>query len=192
LIVAHLERMESQLEQTQSIISSLRALLAASPAPIAVEYRSVPRLRVAAISKVVELPNIEPWWSDSFAEIYRALRGAAIRPAGPSGALYPTELFTEERADVVLFVPISDSFEPTGDVQVRELPAVELAIAMHHGALREADQTYGPLGTHVAERAIGVVGPIREHYLITEDDTTEESQLQTEIGWPIFRTAGAR
>jgi DNA-binding transcriptional MerR regulator/effector-binding domain-containing protein len=192
LIVAHLERMEYQLDRTQSIVSSLRALLAASAEPIAVEYRSVPRLRVAAISKVVELSNIEPWWSNSFAEIYRALRAAEIRPAAPSGGLYPTELFTEERADVVLFVPISDSFEPTGNVQVRELPAVELAVAIHHGALREADRTYGPLGTHVAERAIGVVGPIREHYLITEDDTAQESQLQTEIGWPIFRTAGSR
>jgi effector-binding domain-containing protein len=67
------------------------------------------------------------------------------------------------------------------------MPAVELAVAVHEGPLREADRAYGTLGTHVAERAIGVGGPIREHYLVTDDDTTDESQLRTEIGWPVFR-----
>ena len=66
---------------------------------------------------------------------------------------------------------------------------MDLAIAVHRGPLREADRTYGPLGTHVAERALGVEGPIREHYLISDEDTTDESQLQTEIGWPIRRMA---
>jgi DNA-binding transcriptional MerR regulator len=191
LIVRHLGQMEAQLERTQSIVSSLRTLLAAPQASIAIEYRSVPRLRVAAISKVAKLPELEPWWSDSFAQIYHTLRAAGVRPAGPAGGLYPTELFSEEVAEVTLFVPIAERLDPTANVRVRELPAVDLAIAMHHGALREADRTYGPLGTHVVERAIGVEGPIREHYIIADDDTTDESQLRTEIGWPIFRTVGA-
>jgi DNA-binding transcriptional MerR regulator len=189
LIVAHLKRMESALDQTQSIVSSLRGLLEAPPVPIAVEYRSIPRLRVASITKTVKRDELEPWWSDSFAEIYRALRAAEVRPAGPSGGLYPTELFTEEVAEVVVFVPIADRFEPSGNIRVSELTPVELAIALHLGPLREADRTYGPLGTHVAERALGVEGPIREHYLVTDDDTADESQLRTEIGWPVFRTA---
>lgn len=191
LIVRHLRQMESQLERTQSIIASLRSLLDAPVASIAIEYRSIPRLRVAAISKVGKLPEIEPWWSDSFAEIYHTLHAAEVRPAGPAGGLYPTELFTEEVAEVTLFVPIAERLDPTANVHVRELAAVELAIAVHHGALREADRTYGLLGTHVVERAIGVEGSIREHYIVADDDTTDESQLQTEIGWPIFRTAAA-
>lgn len=188
LIIAHLKRMESQLQQTQTIVSSLRALLETVPPPVAVAYRSVPRLRVASITKTIKLPEIEPWWSDSFAEIYEALRAAGVAPAAPSGALYPTELFTDEVAEVVVFVPIVDGFEPSGHVRITELPPVELAIAVHQGPLRDADRTYGPLGTHVAERALGVEGPIREHYLVTDEDTTDESQLRTEIGWPIFRT----
>ena len=42
------------------------------------------------------------------------------------------------------------------------------------------------------ERAIAVAGPIRESYLVASDDVADDSQLLTEIGWPIFRTtAGA-
>jgi effector-binding domain-containing protein len=167
-------------------------LLEAAPGEIAIEYWAVPRVLAASITKTVQVDDIEPWWSDSFAEIYRALRAAGIHPAGPSGGLYPTELYADGVGEVVLFVPIADRCEPSGNIRVTELPPVELAVAVHQGPLREADRTYGPLGTHVAERALGVEGPIREHYVVTDDDTTDESQLRTEIGWPVFQTAQRR
>jgi effector-binding domain-containing protein len=191
LIVRHLERMESQLEHVQSTVSSLRMLLEPPPTQIAVEYRSVPRLRAASIANTVKLGEIEPWWLDAFAEIYRTLRAAGIRPTGPGGGLYPTELFTDEVGEAVVFVPIApiaDPLESSGRVRVIDLPAAELAVALHQGSHTGADRIYGALGTHVAERAIGVEGPIREHYLVTSDDTTDETQLRTEICWPVFRT----
>jgi hypothetical protein len=43
------------------------------------------------------------------------------------------------------------------------------------------DQTYGALGIYVAEREIGVDGPIRKHYLVTQFDTDDESDLVTEV-----------
>jgi DNA-binding transcriptional MerR regulator len=189
LIVRHLERMESQLEHVQSTVSSLRTLLEPAPAQIAIEYRSVPRVRVASIANTVKLGEIEPWWLDAFAEIRGALRAAGVHPAGPGGGLYPTELFTDEAGKAVVFVPLADPLESSGRVRVIELPPVEVAIALHRGALSGADRTYGALGTHVAERALGVEGPIREHYLVTSDDTTDDAQLRTEICWPVFRTA---
>jgi DNA-binding transcriptional MerR regulator len=187
LIVAHLQRMELQLEQTQSSVLSLRRLLEAAPSRVPVEYRSVPRFRAASITKTITLDEIEPWWSDAFAEISHVLRAARVHPAGPRGGLYPTELFVDEVGEVTVFVPIAEPLEAAGRVRIKGIPPAELAVAVHEGSLREADRTYGPLGTHVAERAIGVAGPIREHYLVTDDDTTDESQLRTEIGWPVFR-----
>jgi DNA-binding transcriptional MerR regulator len=191
LIAAHLERMESKLEQTRSTVASLRALLEAAPSPIAIEYRSVPAMWVAAIGKTVKLSEIEAWWSDSFGEISRALRSAKVRAAGRSGGLYPTELFTDDIGDVLVFVPVAERFEPRGQVRITEVPAAEYAIAVHEGPLREADRTYGMLGMHVAERAIGVDGPIRENYVVTDDETTDESALRTEICWPVLRTVSA-
>jgi DNA-binding transcriptional MerR regulator len=188
LIVNHLKRMESQLEQVQSTVSSLRTLLEPLPTDIAVEYRSVPSIRASSITNVVKLDEIESWWLAAFAEIYDALRAAGVRATGPAGGLYPTELFTEEVGEATVFVPIADPLESSGRVRVIELPPVELAVALHRGPHRGADRTYGALGTHVAERALGVEGPIREHYLVTSDDTADESQLRTEICWPVFRT----
>jgi effector-binding domain-containing protein len=51
---------------------------------------------------------------------------------------------------------------------------------VHSGPFDDIDQTYGALGTIVAERGIGSPGPIREHYLA--DD-------RAEVCWPVARPA---
>jgi effector-binding domain-containing protein len=48
---------------------------------------------------------------------------------------------------------------PSGRPQLIEITGAELAITAHNGAISELDQTYGALGTFVAEREIGVQGP---------------------------------
>ncbi|MGB6454002.1 MAG: hypothetical protein WBH47_05870 [Streptosporangiaceae bacterium] len=44
---------------------------------------------------------------------------------------------------------------------------------------------------YVAEREIGIAGPIRELYLVTPFDSSDETQHVTEVCWPVFRTAPA-
>jgi effector-binding domain-containing protein len=61
-------------------------------------------------------------------------------------------------------------------------------VAVHRGAFADLDQTYGALGTYVAEREIGLAGPIRENYLVTAYDIDDESRHLTEVCWPVFRT----
>lgn len=189
LIVSHLKQMEASLERTQAMVASLRTLLDAAPAPVHIEYRSVPAVRVAAISAVVEWAKVGTWFYDAFDEIHNVLRRQRVNPTGPKGGLFPTEIFTEEVGEITVFVPIGEAMSPSGNLFVRELPPVELAVAVHQGAYAELDRTFGSVGSHVVERTIAVAGPIREHYLVMRDDVADESQLVTEIGWPIFRTA---
>src|SRR5687768_5867439 len=54
-IVAHLERMQAQLDQTQSAVASLQALLTGDgPAPGPVEIQRLPTLRVLLTSATVD------------------------------------------------------------------------------------------------------------------------------------------
>ena len=57
---------------------------------------------------------------------------------------------------------------------------------LHSGPAGDTDQTYGALGTVVAERAIGVEGPIREYYLVplTEPDLSRLSHRDLLAGLP--------
>jgi len=62
---------------------------------------------------------------------------------------------------------------------------------VHAGPVDDIDRTYAALGAVVAERAIGVQGPIREDYLVSAFDTADATRHRTEIGWPVFQTAAA-
>jgi DNA-binding transcriptional MerR regulator len=190
VIVAHLDRMQLHLSQIQGTVASLRALLDGPPAPIPVEHRTVPAVPALAITDPVTMANLENWWADAFDELHAAVRAAGVT-AGVGGGLYPGELFEVEVADVVAFLPVATPVAPRSRVRMIEIPAAELAVAVHHGPFAELDRTYAAVGTHVAERELGIDGPIREYYLVTAADTPDESQHRIEVCWPIFQTVAS-
>lgn len=183
-IVAHLQRLEDRLTQTRADVASLRSLLEQPTGEIDVSYRSVPATPAAAIVDEVEMAEVEEWWAQAFADLDAAMAGTA---PGVRGVLYSTEFFEAGRGELIAFRPVAIA-PSRGRVQTIEIPAVELAVALHRGAFGELDRTYAALGTHVAERELGVDGPIREHYLVSGYDTDDEAAHRTEVCWPIFRT----
>jgi DNA-binding transcriptional MerR regulator len=189
-IVAHLRRMERQLEQTQASVASLRALLDHPlPSPIRVECRTEPAIRAIAIREQVAMSDSATWWTGAFDELHGALaRGSAVR-AAPDGALYFSDFFQSGMGDVLAFIPIKGSApQLDGRVRLATLPAREMAVTVHHGPFADLDRTYAALGTHVAERALGIDGPIRENYLITSEHDPDPTAHLTEVCWPIFQT----
>lgn len=190
VIVKHLERMQGQLEKTEATVASLRSLLDPASSMLAVEYRTVPDTPALAVSERVTAAAALDWWNSAFDDLDATVSRLGLQPAGPGGALFPGEFYEVEEADLVAFVPLS---EPVPEGSARSapylVPAAELAVALHTGPFGEIDRTYGALGLHVAERSIGVSGPIREHYLVTGRDTPEEARHRIEVAWPVFQTA---
>jgi DNA-binding transcriptional MerR regulator len=188
LIASHLDRLESQLDQTQSAVTSLRNLLEQPEAPVWIEHRATPALSTIAISATVTGDDLGAWWSEAFGELHSFMDQVGLRAAGPKGGLYGNELFLDERGEAVVYVPVAELVIPHGRVESRVIPAAELAIATHDGPHGDIDLTYGALGTYVAQHALGVEGPVRETYLVAEFDTPDVTSWRTELGWPIFRT----
>jgi effector-binding domain-containing protein len=181
VIVAHLDRMQTQLSQIQDTVTALRTLLETPPPPVPVEHRTVPAVPALAIAERVTMADLEAWWADAFAELHAAVAAAGVTP-GVGGGLYPGALFEVEVADIVAFLPVPTSVNGTQRAEVIEIPAAELAVAVHRGPFAELDRTYAAVGTYIVERELGVDGPIREYYL--DDDI--------EVCWPIFRTVTHR
>ena len=189
-IAAHLRRMEQQLEATATTVASLRRLLEYPPPSVAVDYRTSRPTRVIARHAQVAMEDFESWWTEAFDELHRALETAGLSRSGPDGALYCPEFFQAGLGEVTAFVPVTGEAAAGDDLgtALLELPVVELAVAVHRGPLGDLDQTYGALGSFVAERAIGVDGPIRENYLISPYDTADEAAHLAEVCWPVFLT----
>jgi DNA-binding transcriptional MerR regulator len=186
IVAEHLARMESELEETRRTVSSLRNLLETPRGSVGVEFRSVPAVEAIEISEPVRMAEAEQWWEDAFRALYDALDAAGIEPAGPGGAFYSGAFFEQEHGEVTAFVPIG-SAAGAGPRRV-EIPGGEFAVAVHEGSFAELDRTYAALGTFVADRAIGVPGPIREHYLVSAFDTENEAAHRTEVCWPVLPT----
>ena len=190
LIIAHLQHMESALQQTQQTVASLRALLEQPHTPIAVEYRVVGATIAIAISEPVHADDLATWWVEAFDELHRVLVSSSAVRTGSDGALYSNAFFENELGEVVAFIPVANVPTPSGRTQPIEIPGAELAITVHHGPIDDLDQTYGALGTLVAQQEIGVDGPIREYYVVGSNETGGEPIHYTEVCWPVFRTKG--
>ena len=188
VIIEHLRSMERRLDQLNGTVASLRALLEQPSMAIEVEYRSAPAVQALAIAGLVSMTDANAWLDQALEEINASVTAMDARRAGPDGALYFSDFFEADSGGVTAFVPVAGPARAGGRVEAIELPAVELAVAVHHGSPAQVDRTYGALGTFVAERAFGVDGPIREHYLVTSADTGEEPRWRTEVCWPVFRT----
>nr|WP_196791377.1 MerR family transcriptional regulator [Motilibacter aurantiacus] len=186
LIAAHLERLEEQLSRTQAAVASLQRLLHPQPPRLAVEVRREPARLVAAVQATVAHSDVLAWYAGAMAE----LDAVVPAPAGPPGGLYDNALFTAGRGHVLVHLPVDEAPSPVGRVRPVELPAVELAVAVHPGTHDTIDVTYGELGRWVAESALAVSGPVRETYLVGPRDTAEAAAWRTEIAWPVFPVAG--
>ena len=184
-VLVHLQRMQETLARTQATVASLQALLDGNRPTLPVEYRSIPAIRAVGIRGIVDWDEAEPWLNEALAELDRTVDSRSSGRTGPDSALYSGEFFEAHVGEVTAFVPVRDGIATAGRVEELEIPATDVAVLMHCGPFSDLDQAYGTLGTFVAERVLAADGPIREHYLVTEDDTDDPAAYRTEVCWPI-------
>jgi DNA-binding transcriptional MerR regulator len=187
LIAGHLNRLETTLNRTQRAVVSLRQLLRPDGQDLKIDLRSTPARTVPAITAEVALSDSQSWYAGAMAELDGAFPVGGR--TGPPAGRYANELFTAGRGTMTVFQPVRTPCA-SGRIEVLDLPAVELAVAIHPGRHDDIDVTYGRLGTWVASHTLAVDGPIYETYLVGPRDTDAADLWRTEIGWPVFRLAG--
>jgi DNA-binding transcriptional MerR regulator len=188
LIAAHLTRLEGQLSEIQTSVSSLRRLLDPKAAAIEVERRATTPTVVAAIRAEVSLSGVLNWYSEAMTELDAAIASTGQSSTGPPGGLYDNDLFTDERGELMVFVPVPDPPQ-TGRVHPELIGPTDLAVTVHRGDHSDIDVTYGALGIWVDQHALAIAGPVHETYLAGPRDTADPSAWRTEIGWPVTEVA---
>jgi DNA-binding transcriptional MerR regulator len=188
LISVHLKRLESDLARTQAAVASLRDLLESGPSAEPIRHQSVEAIAGAGISEVVAVHDALPWFRGALGELRATLTAQDLPVLGPAGGVYANELFTEARGQATIFVPCPGGVRPMGRITPIVVPNVELATTVHVGPHSDIDRAYGALATYVSKHALAVDGPVREYYLVGPNETEDQSEWRTEIGWPIFAT----
>jgi DNA-binding transcriptional MerR regulator/effector-binding domain-containing protein len=189
VIASHLARLESSLARTRDTVASLRGLLdRPQDSSVPIDHRRVAAAPAAAITDIVDKADVVAWYRGAMGEVAATLSAQDINPAGPLGGVFDTELFTEGRGRVTIFLACDPLPRPVGRVGTTVIPPAELATIVHLGSNTEVDRTYGALAAYVTQHELAATGPIREYYLVGPSDTPDESLWQTEVGWPIFQT----
>lgn len=187
LITAHLDSLEAEIVRTRQTVATLRNLLQRPAPPLAVEHRTVPATPALAIRQTVDRQDLIAWWQGALGELHASARAQNLSPTGPTGGLYDSDIYLNDRGQCTVFVPVEGTSREIGRVVPLLIPPAELAVTLHHGPLNDADLTYGALGAYTAGHEISVEGPLREYYLCGAHETHDATRWQTEIGWPVFR-----
>jgi DNA-binding transcriptional MerR regulator len=190
LIASHLDALQASLAETQAAVASLRNLLDGAPEDqtLAVTYRNVEATPAASISETVEIASLGLWLRGALGELRATLTAQDVLMAGPAGGIYDCDLYANERGQATVFIPSVGELRAVGRVKSTVIPAAELALVTHHGSVEGLDLAYGALAAHVARHEIGVDGPMREYYTVSDTDTPDRSAWRTEVGWPVFST----
>jgi DNA-binding transcriptional MerR regulator len=188
LIAVHLRRLENDLERTQTVVASLRNLLAQPTPAVGIGRRRAKQVTAAAISEVVRAKDAMSWYLGALGELHAALSAQQLTPTAFPGGIFSNALFSQGHGEATVFIPCDGKVRAIGRVALRVVPAVELATLVHRGSHANIDLTYGSLATYVTRHALAVDGPLREYYLVSPQDTVDATAWRTEIGWPIFQT----
>jgi DNA-binding transcriptional MerR regulator len=187
LVVAHLDRLESELAATRSAVTELRELLDRPQPTIGISRRSLPASAAIAITEMVDYESIGPWWQGALAELQALVRSEGLTASGPSGGLYAGEIFQRGSGEATVFIPVVSAAATVGRAAPLMLPASDVAVLTHHGSLDTIDVTYSRLAAYSHRHEISIDGPVREHYVIGYLDESDPAGWKTEVGWPIFR-----
>lgn len=188
LMTDHLGRMERKLDATRTAVSGLRAILEPHSPPIEITHRSVAKTRVVAIRETIALHDLGGWFRQSIADLRGIAAQADPATTGAYGGVWPNELFADEHGLATVFLTVHDGFDDSatkGIASIAELPAVELAVAVHDGPDETVPRVYAALGEHVARHELATDAPVRETYI--DGFPAIDRHAVTEIGWPIFR-----
>ena len=188
VISAHLDRLETELDKIHTAVDSLRSILEPPQSAVAIEHRTTRPVEALGVTETVDRDDVLVWWQGALGELRGVARAQGFEATGPSGGLFASELFQHGRGQATVFIPIVGDVRPIGRVTSFVVPEAELAVLTHRGSLDDIDVSYGRLGSYVATHEISIEGPLREYYLVDDDDAVDSDHWVTEICWPVFRS----
>lgn len=184
VLTQHLALMEDRLATTRSIVDELlvgNEQPAILTPPTIIE---VPHTHLASITAMVAREAYADFLGRAYDTLFAALEIKGMVPSGPAGACYPS--MVEETEEVMAFVPVTEPFSVgDGSVSITELPARRVASITHRGGYDDIGDSYQALGRWVALNAVPLDEPVREHYLVSYNETDDPSAFVTEVHWPV-------
>jgi effector-binding domain-containing protein len=139
-----------------------------------------PTAVIAQTTTWKEWPNL---WGQLLDEVYRFVRGHPDLATGEGGERWQNVmLYKDDRPDVEVGVLVKGLFQAEGPVIPSQLPAGEVATAVHRGDYGQLGVTHDAVRDYVAAQGRELAGPCWEIYGHAPPDP---SQAETEVFWLV-------
>lgn len=186
LLADHEEAMRQRLAETEQIVANLQQAIDGETPSAAVHVRTVEHQDAIAISGLVERERYSAFLDQAYPRLGAAL-GPELTPVGPFLALYDAEVTEADAQRVVACAPIriGGAVELPDGIELAEVPAATVAVAVHHGSYDDIGDTYAALVSWVAYHATPTGQAVREIYAVSYNETADPAEFRTEIHWPI-------
>jgi DNA-binding transcriptional MerR regulator len=186
-IETELAESTTRLGRVEQQIERLERQMNQPPTTVDVTTKALPALHLAVASDVspsYASADIGPTIQPLYPLLFAALEAAGVTPTGPSVAYY--EDLGDDGVGVHAGFPVHPSITEVDDLEVVDLPAVELAAtAIHEGDMASCDVATVPvLFDWIGEHGYAATGRSREIYLHCPDDL---AAWRTEMQFPIER-----
>jgi effector-binding domain-containing protein len=124
----------------------------------------------------------------AFTEALAYARRQGAKDTGPCLALWhqPADILANEVAEAA--IPIDRPLPSTDQVKVYELPPVQVAAVVHHGAFENFRQEHTALFAWIDANGYRIAGPYREIYINHNPGNMTDSA--TEIQYPVEKGMG--
>ncbi len=187
LLADHRSEMVARLAETERIVAELQRAVEQPGRGTPVHLRSVDHQHAIAITDRVASDDFPRFLGQAYGRLGAAMAAGRFRPAGPSAALYQGEILDGDPETVTAYLPIDQpaAIDPGAGIEVVEIPAATVAVAVHQGGYDSIGDSYASLGAWVAYHARAADGPVREIYLVSYDQTDDPTRFRTEIHWPV-------
>ncbi len=105
-------------------------------------------------------------WDDYMAKLFSWAKEHKVRPGFKSVGIYydnPEHTSPEQcRSDIA--IPIKGDASPDGDIKVKEVPVMEVAVTKHKGPASQIGETYAGINKWIEENGYEWAGPSMEIY----------------------------
>jgi len=188
-IERHLQRLDEEalrLRRQRALAESLVAAAGSRGAPIAVQERDFPSLRVLLTRRTVaDYPAEGELWAD--------LRRILARPGGVDsaelgetiGATYFDEEFRDEDVEMAIWREFTGEAPKDTGFEVALLPAQRVAWATHRGGFDTIAVTTEAIGAWVADRGLARTGPMFNVYVVGPGAEPNPDAWITEVNVPL-------
>lgn len=135
----------------------------------------------AVVSGTVSFEALAGFYDRSFGAVAGAIARQGQAPAGPAFGFYLRP--PSDTVDLEVGFPTTSAVADDGEVHPSQLPAGEVATAVHAGSYDELSQSWQALADWIAEQGRQPGPQMWEVYLTEPTPGGEASAMRTELSW---------